>query len=285
MHCILLAILSQCPSPAVGTNWPFCVYVPLKHQSINQSINLACCQAAQPCVTHDVSGHWSLINVVNIGLPDHFILKRITFGHSCLLFVDSGCYLHETFITFGHSCLLFVDSGCYLHFITFGHCCLLFVLMGTICISSRLATVVSYLSLVGAICMKLSSRLATVVSYLSIVGAICISSRLATVVSYLSIVGWCIWLGIGEGANVIISKQVIWLDSNCLKVSSRLATADSYLLIVGAICMKLLSSLAAVVSYLTFVVITLRRLQNETLIQLENCITVILFCEEISMLK
>jgi len=40
MHCISLAILSQLsrfPSPAVGTNWPFCVDVPLKHQSINQS--------------------------------------------------------------------------------------------------------------------------------------------------------------------------------------------------------------------------------------------------------
>jgi len=40
MHCISLAILSRLsrfPSPAVGTNWPFCVDVPLKHQSINQS--------------------------------------------------------------------------------------------------------------------------------------------------------------------------------------------------------------------------------------------------------
>jgi len=40
MHCISLAILSRLsrfPSPAVGTNWPICVDVPLKHQSINQS--------------------------------------------------------------------------------------------------------------------------------------------------------------------------------------------------------------------------------------------------------
>jgi len=38
MHCISLAILSwlsRFPSPAVGTNWPFWVDVPLKHQSIN----------------------------------------------------------------------------------------------------------------------------------------------------------------------------------------------------------------------------------------------------------
>jgi len=42
MHCISLAILSRLsrfPSPAVVTNWPFYVDVPLKHQSINQSIN------------------------------------------------------------------------------------------------------------------------------------------------------------------------------------------------------------------------------------------------------
>jgi len=40
MHCISLAILSRLsrfPSPAVGTNWPFCVDVPLKHQSISCS--------------------------------------------------------------------------------------------------------------------------------------------------------------------------------------------------------------------------------------------------------
>jgi len=43
MHCISLAILSRLsrfPSPAIGTNWPFYVDVPLKHQSINHWINL-----------------------------------------------------------------------------------------------------------------------------------------------------------------------------------------------------------------------------------------------------
>jgi len=42
MYCISLAILSQLsqfPSPAVGTNWLFCVDVPLNNQSINQSTN------------------------------------------------------------------------------------------------------------------------------------------------------------------------------------------------------------------------------------------------------
>jgi len=34
----ILSRLSRFSSPAVGTNWPFCVDVPLKHQSINQSI-------------------------------------------------------------------------------------------------------------------------------------------------------------------------------------------------------------------------------------------------------
>jgi len=46
MHCISLAILSRLsrfPSPAVGTNWPFCVDVPLKHQSINQFSNINVC--------------------------------------------------------------------------------------------------------------------------------------------------------------------------------------------------------------------------------------------------
>jgi len=43
MHCISLAILSRLsrfPSPAVGTNWLFCVDMPLNSQSINQSINV-----------------------------------------------------------------------------------------------------------------------------------------------------------------------------------------------------------------------------------------------------
>jgi len=38
MHCMSLAIisrLSRCPSPAVGTNWPFCVDVPLNNQPTN----------------------------------------------------------------------------------------------------------------------------------------------------------------------------------------------------------------------------------------------------------
>jgi len=40
MHCISLAILSRMslfPSPAVGTNQPFCVDVLLNNQSIKQS--------------------------------------------------------------------------------------------------------------------------------------------------------------------------------------------------------------------------------------------------------
>jgi len=43
MHCISLAIisrLSRFPSPAIGTNWPFCVDVPLNNQLINHLINL-----------------------------------------------------------------------------------------------------------------------------------------------------------------------------------------------------------------------------------------------------
>jgi len=42
MHCISLAILSRMilfPSPAVGTNLPFCVDVPLKNQPTNQVVS------------------------------------------------------------------------------------------------------------------------------------------------------------------------------------------------------------------------------------------------------
>jgi len=39
MRCILLTILFRFPSPAVGTNWPFCVDVPLSNQPI---IHLSC---------------------------------------------------------------------------------------------------------------------------------------------------------------------------------------------------------------------------------------------------
>jgi len=43
MHCILLAILSrlsQFPSPTVCTNWPFCVDVLLKNESISRMLSL-----------------------------------------------------------------------------------------------------------------------------------------------------------------------------------------------------------------------------------------------------
>jgi len=61
MHCISLAILSRLirfPSPVVGTNWPFCVDVPLKHQSTwcghnMKSVFQWCLRARWPLCVHE----------------------------------------------------------------------------------------------------------------------------------------------------------------------------------------------------------------------------------------
>jgi len=73
MHCILLAILSRLsrfPFPTFGTNWPFCVDVPLNNQSAkHQSIN-------SPSVS------------MNVGQPPSIIFWQpsLVYGYWCSLY-------------------------------------------------------------------------------------------------------------------------------------------------------------------------------------------------------
>jgi len=71
MHCISLAILSWVswfPSLAVGTNWPFCVDVPLNNQSINLSFSA---QDFSHNITHlantiDYVSNWTCCNFLSL---------------------------------------------------------------------------------------------------------------------------------------------------------------------------------------------------------------------------
>jgi len=57
MHYITLAIvsrLSRFPFPAVGTNWPFCVDVPLNNQPTNTSVILTAIDAYTRLLVHRV---------------------------------------------------------------------------------------------------------------------------------------------------------------------------------------------------------------------------------------
>jgi len=78
MHCISLVILrrlSRFPSPAAGTNWPFCVDVPLNNQSINQSINLSYLLSLLKCSNQ--FDPLPLAFFLNLGLESrqHFVLQ------------------------------------------------------------------------------------------------------------------------------------------------------------------------------------------------------------------
>jgi len=82
MHCISLAILirlSRFPSPAVGTNWPFCVDVPLKHQSTYQC----------------VKPFWHLHSAQNASLWKFLIILTI-FVQSTFLYIENMAFFTAT---------------------------------------------------------------------------------------------------------------------------------------------------------------------------------------------
>jgi len=83
----ILSRLSRFPSPAVGTNWPFCVDVPLKHQSINQSINRSI-QTSRECLTF-----YRLVFSKKLS-SSTVVLQLLLWNRSCLAFhliVNSCC--------------------------------------------------------------------------------------------------------------------------------------------------------------------------------------------------
>jgi len=84
MHCISLAILSglsRFPAPAVGTNWPWCVNVPLKtNQPINQYKKFAGVALRHLFIMY---AHHIDIMLINVNLLV-MLLCRCTLWHICL---------------------------------------------------------------------------------------------------------------------------------------------------------------------------------------------------------
>jgi len=93
MYCISLAIpscLSQFPSLAVGTNWPFCVDVPLNNQSMNSAalIHFFCSSSVNCFISvHEQGSLWSLVCTISDsrlgGIPLVLLFNFLGWLESC----------------------------------------------------------------------------------------------------------------------------------------------------------------------------------------------------------